>query len=62
MSKHVKMTMVSPNVWDLIGPKGNIISGDMRLYSQYEAEEWVKAYISSFIGWTYAIVIKTNKE
>ena len=57
-SKLVKMTMVSPNIWDLIGPKNNVIVGDLRLYSQYEAEEWVKAYISSFFGWSYVIVNK----
>ncbi len=54
-NKHVIMKEVGNNRWDLIGPKGNVISGDILLYSKVEAEEWVKAYISSFIGWTYEV-------
>ncbi len=55
-SKHVKMTEVGRNRWDLIGPKKNVIVGDLLLYSKTEAEEWVKAYISSYSGWTYEII------
>jgi len=54
--KLVKMTRVGKNRWDLVGPKGNVISGDLLLYSKIEAEEWVKAYISSFLGWQYEMV------
>lgn len=56
LSKHVRMTEVANNRWDLLGPKGNPIASDILLYSRVEAEEWVKAYISSFIGWSYEII------
>lgn len=55
MSRHVIMKQVGRNRWDLIGPKGNRIAEDIYLYSRVEAIEWVKAYISSYAGWTYEI-------
>lgn len=57
LNKHVCMVQTGNNRWDLIGPKGNVIAADMYLYSRIEAEEWVKSYISSFIGWTYEIKV-----
>lgn len=55
-NKHVRMIETGNNRWDLIGPKGNPIASDVLVYSQVEAEEWVKAYISSFLGWTYEVI------
>lgn len=55
-NKHVRMIETGNNRWDLIGPKGNSIASHVLVYSQVEAEEWVKAYISSFLGWTYEVI------
>ncbi len=60
LNKHVKLIETGNNRWDLIGPKGNPIASDILLYSRSEANEWVKAYISSFMGWTYEIISKNQ--
>lgn len=56
LNNHVRLVETNRNRWDLIGPKGNPIASNIFLYSRIEAEEWVKAYISSFSNWTYEIV------
>ena len=52
------MIETSKNRWELQGPKGNTISDNISVNSRTEAEEWVKAYISSYSGWLYEIVPK----
>lgn len=59
--RHVTLRENSNNLWDLIGPKGNIICEDIRLYSKLEAIEWVRAYVSSYNGWTYEIKLRGIK-
>ena len=58
LNRHVRLIETGNNRWDLIGPKGNPIAEDILLYSKVEAEEWVKAYISSFLNWTYEVISK----
>lgn len=55
------MIETSKNRWELQGPKGNTISENIPVNSKTEAEEWIKAYISSFTGWEYAMLPKENK-
>jgi hypothetical protein len=61
-SKKVKLIEISDNRWELFGPKGNTLAEGMRLNTQYEAESWVKAYISSFNDWTYEILPKARRK
>lgn len=60
-SKKVRMVEVSKNRWELLGPRGNTIAEGMIVNSRSEAEEWVKAYISSFLGWSYDIISLEEK-
>lgn len=52
----VRMVQVAPNRWNLVSSKGSIISEDVPLGSIRDAENWVKNYITSFIGWSYEII------
>jgi hypothetical protein len=54
----VRMIETSKNRWELQGPKGNTISENIPVNSKIEAEEWVKAYISSYSNWQYEIISK----
>lgn len=58
----VKMVQNSRYRWTLVSPKGSVLAEDLMMASPYKAEEWVKGYISSFNGWTYAIVLLTKQE
>lgn len=56
----VKLVQRSPYQWELLSPKDTIIASDLAFASSYKAEEWVKNYISGFLGWTYEIVELTK--
>lgn len=51
----VKMVQVAPYRWNVVSPKGHIMVEDLSL-SPHKAEEWIKSYISSFMGWSYVII------
>lgn len=57
----VQMIQTSKHKWRLLGPKGNILIEDLNISCAYDAEQYVKSYISSFMSWTYEI-IPINKE
>ncbi len=52
----VKLIQESRYRWAVISPKGHKLVDDLLFASQYKAEEWLKSYISSFMGWTYVII------
>ncbi len=56
--KTVKMIQVSKHRWDLVSPKGTVLTEGIILDSPFKAEEWVKSYISSYTGWSYEIMTK----
>lgn len=43
------------NFWVIKGPKGNPLSGRMVFCHKFEAEEFAKAFVSSFVGWNYKV-------
>ena len=54
--KKVKIVQTSQHKWKLVTPQGTVLTEDLTLNSVFDAERYVKAYISSFSGWSYAIV------
>lgn len=56
----VQLVQLSLYQWELKSPKGTVIVSDLAFASQYKAEEWVKSYISSFMGWDYEIIYLTR--
>ncbi len=41
--------------WRLESNKGVIIMDDISAHSSYDAEKWVRGYVSSFACWEYRI-------
>ncbi len=56
-SKCLKMVQINKYRWKLVAPKGHILVEDLSLGSPYLAEEWVKAYISSWTTYSYVIIL-----
>jgi hypothetical protein len=50
------MVQVGPNRWELIAPNGTVLVDDIAAYTDYEAECWAKAYVSSYNDWEYEIL------
>lgn len=49
----VLMIQESKNRWRIESEKGIVLQSDIRLGTVFEAEDYIKAYISSFLNWTY---------
>jgi hypothetical protein len=60
--KKVKMIQRTPHNWRIESASGHIMQDNITAHSQYEAEEYVKRYISSFQGWSYEIVTIGGKN
>lgn len=58
----IKMVQDSRHKWCIKTDKGVVLQDGITISSQFEAEEYVKNYISSFMGWTYAILPLDKKE
>lgn len=56
----VKMVQTSKYQWQLLSQKDTIICDNIAFGTVYEAEEWVKKYISSYMTWGYKIVTLTK--
>ncbi len=48
---------VTQNRWVIVNQKGDILKGDLTLASPYEAEQYIKSYVSSFINVNYEVQI-----
>lgn len=49
----VKMVQRTSHMWEIQSQSGHIIQGSITAHSEYEAEEYIKKYISSFDRWSY---------
>ena len=50
------MIQRSQNLWDMCGPKGNVLQKDVVATSLEQAREFAERYCSSFIGWDYVVI------
>jgi hypothetical protein len=48
--------------WQIESESGKIVQKDITCASVFKAEEYIKAYISSFINWTYELKLLTPSE
>ncbi len=55
MNKCILMIQTSNHRWQIRTPKGILIVDDIHVNSAYEAEEYVKRYVSSYNDWTYEV-------
>jgi hypothetical protein len=61
-NKRLKMKQVANNRWNLLSPNGTIMAEDILVYSEYEAIEWVKAYISTWPSWSFEVISKGGND
>lgn len=59
--KCVKLVQTSRYHWHLESPKGTIMVDNLSFDSIWKAEDWVKAYVSSYNDWSYVIKPKEQK-
>jgi hypothetical protein len=50
------MIQTEPCTWKIMTEKGIILKDDIKVSMIYEAEDYVKRYISSFNSWTYELI------
>lgn len=58
----VKMIQHSKHKWCIKTDKGVVLQDEIVISSPFEAELYIKNYISSFQGWTYDIVNLDHKK
>lgn len=55
----VTIRQVSSNSWELISLQSDgkvaVLNDNLTLWSEKAAEEYIRAYISSFMCWTYVV-------
>lgn len=56
MKKHVLMIQTEPCTWRIESEAGIILKDDIKVSIIYEAEDYVKRYVSSFTDWTYELI------
>lgn len=49
----IYMIQVAPQRWQLESQSGAILKDDLLMNSQFDAEKYVREYISSFPAWIY---------
>lgn len=54
----VYMVQLNKLDWELRAGSGKILVEGLKMGSRHEAEQWVRAYISSYPSWTYQMVPK----
>lgn len=47
------MRQTSRYNWDIVSKKGSILQADLSFKDAYQAEQYVKNYITSFQSWDY---------
>lgn len=52
----IKMVQVSKHKWMLVTSNDNVLQEDINVFSIFEAEDYVKRYISSFQNWNYVLI------
>jgi hypothetical protein len=60
VNKCLKMVQINSYKWLLRAPKGHVLVEDLLFASTIEAEDWCKAYISSWQDYSYEII--SNKK
>lgn len=53
----IKMVQQTPHIWRIETPNGTILQSNVISHSAYEAEEYIKRYISSFPNWDYRLIL-----
>ena len=56
----VSMVQILPHLWQIESSAGYVMEKGIIVHSVSEAEDYVKAYISSFTGWTSTVVPLLN--
>lgn len=49
------MIQTSKHKWKLETPSGKVLVDDIVINNAYDAELYVKSFISSFLGWDYEV-------
>lgn len=60
--KCVLMIQESRYRWKLVAPKGHTMLDNLYFSNAFKAEDWVKAYISTWPTWSYEVVINERKS
>jgi hypothetical protein len=58
----VKMIQMSQYGWKIVSQKGNVLQEGIYFANLSKAEEYIKAYISSYLNWTYEMVPLTKED
>ncbi len=55
--KRVIMRQLTSSLWQIENAKGIVLQYDIVAHGLYEAENYVKRWISSFPNWDYEIIL-----
>lgn len=53
---HVQMVQMSKFRWNLVSPTGSVMVESVLLASKQAAEDWARAYLSSFPSWGLILI------
>lgn len=52
----VKMVQVTPHTWQIVSQKGNVIQNEIIAHSLYEADQFIRKWVTSFLHLDYILV------
>lgn len=55
--KLVIMRQISNSIWYIENTKGTILQKDIVAHGVYEAENYIKRWVSSFPNWEYQLIL-----
>lgn len=58
----VKMIQISKYEWNIVSDKGYLLQNHIYFASMDKAEEYVKAFISSYNGWSWQMMPLKSEE
>lgn len=57
---HIIMSQRHTGNWDVLSPKGHVMTSNVHIPKPYTPDSYAKNYISSFTNWSY--VVKYYKQ
>lgn len=58
----LNMIQTSKHKWRIETESGTVMQEDINIFSEYEAEEYIKRYVSSFQSFSYDLKPKKDKN
>lgn len=61
-NRYLRMVQHNKNKWYITNANGTVLQDDINVGNEYEAEMFIKAYVSSYSNYRYLVVPKRGMK